>query len=93
MANERRYYDPRAALSLMVPLVNAESVDVSSSDWEDPNSFYPRAITVNTSGDVKLDTLDTTGITVYLQAGVIYAIQVSKIYQTGTTAAGIVVWK
>lgn len=79
---------------MLGPLNEHEDVSVAGGDWEDPNDFNPRVITVNQTGDVKLELADdTSATTVALQAGVFYAMRVTKIYQTGTTATGIVVWK
>lgn len=89
-----KYLTPQEALSFIAPLREGLDVSVAGGDWSDPTGFGPRAISVNVSGDVKLELYDDSAShSPYLQAGVLYAMNVAKIYQTGTTATGIVVWK
>ena len=90
-----RYYTPNEALSLEAPFSNALEVDVSTSDWDDDSvEFYPRGIMVGVSGDVKLKLLDSSSaVTVYMTAGLPYAMRVSYIYSSGTTASNIVLFK
>jgi len=89
-------YSLQTAANQGASFENALAVDVSGSDWTDASSdeFYPTHITVNVSGDVKMDLRETAAsVTVYLTQGVVYGMRPIKIYQTGTDASGIVVWK
>lgn len=93
--SEYRRYTPNDALSLQAPFTDALSVDVSSSDWDDGTvGFYNRGIMVGVSGDVNVELLDSdTPVTLFLTAGLPYAMRVKYIYTTGTTASNIVLLK
>lgn len=71
---------------------NAVAVDVSSSDAV--LAAGVRGFTVGSSGAVKVDYVGgATGITLPSRTvGIDYAHQISKIYTSGTTATGIIVF-
>ncbi|MBL4757615.1 MAG: hypothetical protein JKY32_08250 [Rhizobiales bacterium] len=63
--------------------------DVTPNDGADLSEL-PRALMVAGAGDVAVEFVDGTALTLPgLQAGVIYAVRVSRILATGTTATGI----
>lgn len=53
---------------------------------------YGRAVYVSTSGDLKVDLVGGSTLTFASLPVGWHPIAVKKIYQTGSTAAGIVVW-
>jgi hypothetical protein len=55
------------------------------------NISATRALYVGSSGDVRVQMLDGTVITLTnLAAGILHPLQVIRVYETGTTAAGII---
>ena len=53
----------------------------------------PVGLYVGGAGAIKIDTLENTGVTVQAIAGSVLPWAVRKVYQTGTTATGIVTIK
>lgn len=62
---------------------------IAPSDTQDL-AFISRAIAVATTGSVRVTTLAGDTGAVHIVAGVPFAIRVSRIWATGTTATGIV---
>lgn len=76
------------SLGTIYPIRSIVEVDVSASD-DEPSLKY-RAVYVGTGGNLKIDTPDSTGVTlVALAAGVWHPMEVTKIYNSGTTAEDI----
>lgn len=72
--------------------IGAIAIDYSGADQEFTRAV--RGIYVGTAGNLKVDMADgTSGVTFSnLAAGSIYALKVTKIYQTGSTAAGLALY-
>lgn len=66
----------------------AVAVDVSSADQS--LALGCRGLYVGTTGDIKVDLPSNTGITFTNVAVGIFPVQVTKVYNSGTTASGIV---
>ena len=70
----------------------AEADSVTAAD--DGNLEPTRGLYVGVSGDVKVDMLDGSTVTlVGLSAGIIHPIQVVRVYSTGTTATDILAFR
>lgn len=65
-------------------------VSATPSDADDL-SHASRAINVATSGAVRVTTLGGDVETIFIAAGIAFPLRVTRIWATGTTAAGIVV--
>lgn len=54
---------------------------------------YARGVYISTAGDLKVDLLDGSIVTFSnLLAGVVYPFAITKVYDTGTTAAGVALY-
>ena len=65
---------------------------ITPNDSTDLTTFT-RGISLGTEGDLKIDTIDGTTVTIpsgALAAGVIHPIGVARVHATGTTASDIV---
>lgn len=74
----------------MSPAENAVAIDYGSAD----QTLFAasRALLISTAGNLKVDMAGSgTGITLPVPVGLI-PVRISKIYQTGSTAAGVVLW-
>ena len=78
--------------NLESPVGSGEAIDISVADHA--TTYATRALWVGTAGNVKVDMLGATGVTfLNVQDGTLLPIRVSKVYQSGTTAANMVaVW-
>ncbi|WP_300019923.1 hypothetical protein [uncultured Roseobacter sp.] len=65
-------------------------VETSPSDTGDL-PMTSRALNVGTAGTLRVTTIGGTTATVYIAAGIPFPVRVTRIWQTGTTATGIVV--
>lgn len=65
---------------------NGVTIDLTSTDYAPASAF---GIYVGTAGNVKLDTLEGSTLTVPVQAGAVLPWAASRIYKTGTTATGL----
>ena len=63
--------------------------EVTPNDTSDLTSVS-RALNVSGDGTVRVTTLDGTTATVYIAAGITFPLRVTRVWQTGTTASGIV---
>lgn len=83
----------RVPLAPDEPAFGALPINYSGGD-HDLSAVRVRGIYIGTAGNLKVDMPDgTTGVTFSnLAAGVIYPIKVTKVYQTGSTAAGLVLY-
>lgn len=70
---------PATGLAEITPNDTADLVNVS------------RALNVSGDGTVRVTTLDGTIATIYIAAGITFPVRVTRIWQTGTAATGIVV--
>jgi len=71
------------------PAVDAEEVDVSVSDQI--LETVCRAFYVGVAGDVKVTMMKGTEVTFPgMQVGVLYPFRITKVFNVGTTASGIV---
>lgn len=70
------------------PIVGGESVDLSTTDYTPTKEA--RWIMATTGGQVKVDTIDGSTITLTIQSGGMIGVFVTKIYKVGTTASGLV---
>ncbi|MEL7299506.1 MAG: hypothetical protein AAFM92_03890 [Pseudomonadota bacterium] len=52
--------------------------------------YVLRAISVNTSGSVRVTALDGSEATIFVAAGAPFPARVTRVWDTGTTATGIV---
>jgi hypothetical protein len=71
------------------------AVDLSSTDYTPAAGLRVHGVSFAGAGDLKVDTLGSTGVTITsgaLAAGVQHALEISKIYKIGTTATGIFVY-
>ena len=74
-----------------LPASGGEAVTLSS-DYTATHRC--RGILVGVAGNVEIDTVDgTTSLVVYLAAGVIHPIAVTKVHMSGTAATGIVLFR
>jgi len=74
----------------MSPAENAVVIDYSGGDQALTNAS--RALIIGTAGNLKVDMVGTgSAITLPVPAGII-PIRVKKIYQTGSSAAGVVIY-
>ena len=80
-----RFYKKYTNISDPVTLIET----VVPSDTEDLDSVS-RAISVTGSGTVKVTTVGETVGIIYVAAGAVYPIRVSRIWNSDTTATGIV---
>lgn len=63
--------------------------EVTPSDGSDlPQAS--RALNVTTDGTIRLTTVGGTTATVYVAAGIAFPVRVTRVWQTGTSATGIV---
>ena len=63
---------------------------VAGSDYSpSTNSAEAYEVRVIVAGNLKVDLPDSTGVTIPVVAGDILKMEISKIYNTGTTATGI----
>jgi hypothetical protein len=65
----------------------ATSIDVSGADYAPAGA--PFGLYVGGAGAVKIDTIETQGVTIQAIAGAVLPWAVRKVYQTGTTATGL----
>ena len=79
-------------IGLVAPFAYAEAIDVSGADWVNASELNPRGLSCGVAGDIKIDTIEGSTVTFHAEAGIVYPILFNKIYQTGTTATGIVGW-
>lgn len=72
--------------------VGAAAISYGGGDQEFTRAI--RGVYIDTAGHLKVDMLDgTSGVTFSnLAAGAVYSIAITKIYQTGSTAAGLVLY-
>jgi len=77
---------------LDLPAANAAVADVSVSDYS--CDFSTTKVHVGSTGDLKVDMVGTgTGVVIAdVQAGAVLDIQITKIYNSGTTASSITVF-
>ncbi len=69
------------------------AVAISYGGGDQTITVPSRAVYVSTAGDLKVDMLDGTTVTFTgLLVGMIYPIRFTKIYQTGSTATGLVLY-
>jgi hypothetical protein len=69
------------------PYTAAIAVNVSGGNVSQSFAGYKIvALQSTTAGAIKIDTEDTSGVTIYLPAGYEMRIRVLEIYQTGTAA-------
>lgn len=67
------------------------AVAISYGSGDQTFSTESRGVYIGTAGNLKVDMADGTTVTFSnLAAGSIYAIAITKVYQTGSTAAGLV---
>lgn len=76
-----------------MPSLGPILIDVSAED----QTFNPpiRAISIGTAGDLKVDTPSSTGVVIPANAlaiGVQHSVEITKVYNSGTTATEIVGW-
>ncbi len=74
------------------PAVGAVAISYGGGD-QDLAAYNIRGIHCSTAGTIKVDMVDgTSGITFTLVAGGVYPYRITKIYQSGSTMAGVVVY-
>lgn len=76
-------------LTLEGPIVGGAEIDVSAVDYTPTKQV--RWLMARVGGQVKVDTVDGSTITLTLQSGGLIGVLVAKVYSTGTTASGLVV--
>lgn len=85
------YRAEASRLSASDPATDGVAIDYSGGDQT--LDTYSRAIYIGTAGHLKVDMVDGTTLTFSnLAAGQVYAFAVKKVYQTGSTAAGVLIW-
>jgi hypothetical protein len=73
------------------PPVGAIAIDYSSTDQD--IQVPARGVYISTTGALKVDMADGTTVTFSsLAAGIQHAMYITKIYKTGSTAAGLVLY-
>jgi hypothetical protein len=73
------------------PAIGAVAIDYAGADQT--LSGVPRGVYIGTAGHLKVDLANgTTATFSNLVAGATYSIAITKIYQTGSTAAGLVLY-
>lgn len=73
------------------PAIGAVAIDYSGGDQ--PLSGAPRGLHIDSAGALKVDMADGTTVTfASLLEGAFYPYAVTKIYQTGSDAAGFVLY-
>ena len=82
--------DPFASYSSSLESPPTLLFQVTPSDSEDL-PMASRGINVSASGTVHLTTVGDTIATIHVAAGIAFPIRAKRIWQTGTTATGIVV--
>lgn len=76
-------------VTLESPVAGGVAINVSAADQT--LTTFSRALWVGTAGNVKVDMLDGTALTINnVQDGTLLPIRVSKVYMTGTTASNMV---
>jgi hypothetical protein len=79
----------RSPTSHRDPAYGAVTIDYSGGDQT--LTQYARGVYIGTAGNLKVDLLDgSTATFSNLVAGTVYPFTIKKIYQTGSTAAGVV---
>jgi hypothetical protein len=83
-------YTQRQPLSPDEPAIGAVAISYGSGD-QDLSTYRVRGVYIGTAGNLKVDMADgTTAVTFSnLAAGAIYPLKVTKVYQTGSSAAGL----
>ncbi len=66
-----------------------DMIQIAPSDTLDLVTF-PRALCAAAAGNVRVTTLAGTVGTVFLAAGAVFPLRVRRVWQTGTTATGLV---
>lgn len=82
-------YLRRAVVHDSDPAIGAIAIDYASGDQE--ITVAARGVYIATAGALKVDMANGSTVTFSsMAAGTIYPIAITKIYQTGSTAAGLV---
>lgn len=84
--------DPFSAHNTFPTHPTTQSLEHTPSDADDVPTV-PRAVSVNTAGLVRYTAFEDTpgtSVSMRMEAGVLYPIRVSRIWATGTAAAGFV---
>lgn len=71
------------------PMVGGEDVDISTGDFTPTKDV--RWIMATVGGVVKVDLLDGSTLSIPIQSGGLIGAFITKVYQTGTTAIGLIV--
>ena len=80
-------YDDRVPLTPEAPAIGAYVINYGSGD-QDLSTIRVRGIYISTAGTLKVDWKNgTTSTLAGLAAGVVYPFAITKIYQTGSSAA------
>jgi hypothetical protein len=80
-----------AVMNVVTRTIEAYSGAVKITPSDSASLSAPvRGLVVSVAGDVKVVMVDNTVATIYLAAGIIHPLIVTKIYSTGTAATGII---
>jgi hypothetical protein len=82
---------PRGPANMSDPAIGAVAISYGGGD-QDLSAYPVRGIHCNTAGDFKVDMVDGTTVTITCIAGVVYPYRIKTVYQTGSTAAGVIVY-
>lgn len=81
--------------NLTLPPTEAILIDVSAED-ADFSASPLRGISIGTAGDLKVDTINATGVVIpgnCFAVGIQHVLLITKIYNTGTAASEIIGWR
>lgn len=86
-------FPQRVPLSPDEPAIGGVAINYSGGN-QDLSTVKARGVYIGTAGALKVDMADgSTGLTFSsMSAGQIYPLKITKIYQTGSTAAGVVLY-
>ena len=76
------------AIQYSVAFASIESIDPSSADV---TLSYPSQLYIGVTGDVKVDTPESTGVTIKNAPVGVLPVIVEKVYKTGTSATEILI--
>lgn len=93
MNNIENSYSSEQKMNHQPPYTKVLAVDLSSVDWTSASaSMFVGEMRNKVAGNIKVDTIDSTGIIYPADAYDIVRARITKIYKSGTTATNITVW-